>query len=157
MRKLSTSSTNALLAELERDPDIVTFLAYNDFPYKGKYPLPKTEREYWLQISRAKLSASVLARYPALPGGDDLLIMHVHYADDWPWPGDNRRRKVDLPHRKKITQINVRHTWQGSGAKSPFPCKDPGGALDGTEKEAHGCPVLVADTGWNWTVPREKD
>jgi hypothetical protein len=55
-----------------------------------------------------------------------------------------------------ITQINVRHTWQGSGKKPSFPCEDPGGALHGLIKESSGQAVLGANTGWKWTDTKER-
>lgn len=58
-RKLGTSFTDALLDLLEREPDLLTFVAYNDFPCKGRHHLPKAEREYWQKISRGRLSADL--------------------------------------------------------------------------------------------------
>ena len=113
-RKLTPNSVTDLLEELARDPEVAAFCAYNDFPYKGKY----VEREYWLAVSGEKLSSGQLhatARLE-LEGKDGYLILHVHYAGEWPWHEDYRRRKVDCcPHREIITQINIRHTWHGSG------------------------------------------
>ena len=44
-RKLRATSVTALLEELERDPDVAAFCAYNDFSYKGTHATPKAERE----------------------------------------------------------------------------------------------------------------
>ena len=56
--------------------------------------------------------------------------------------------------RSTITQINARHTWDGSsGRKFPKPVQDPGGALDGKWREGHGEPLLgstEAPHGWRW-------
>jgi hypothetical protein len=156
-RKLSFDATAALLEALALDGSIVTFIAYNDFGYKGRYAVPKAEREYWLKISKDKLPTSLREKFPGLLVADDLVIMHVHYEGDYPWPGNPSRPKVPLqPARMVITQINVRHTWQGSGKKPSFPCEDPGGALHGLIKESSGQAVLVADTGWHWKDTKEK-
>jgi len=156
-RKLSFDATAALLEALALDGSIVTFIAYNDFGYKGRYAVPKAEREYWLKISRDKLPTSLREKYPGLLVADDLVIMHVHYEGDHPWPGNPSRPKVPLnPHRMVITQINVRHTWQGGGPLSSYPCEDPGGELHGMIKESSGEPVLVANPGWNWKDSRAK-
>jgi hypothetical protein len=156
-RTLSFDATAALLEALALDGSIVTFIAYNDFGYKGKYAVPKAEREYWLKISRDKLPTSLREKFPGLLVADDLVIMHVHYDGDYPYPGDRSRPRIPLhPHRMVITQINVRHTWQGGGPLSSYPCEDPGGALHGMLKESSGEPVLVANPGWNWRDSREK-
>jgi hypothetical protein len=161
-RKLSFDATAALLEALALDGSIVTFIAYNDFGYKGRYAVPKAGREYWLKISRDKLPTLLREKFPGLLVADDLVIMHVYYEGDYPWPENPSRPKVHLQPpfcaRLVITQINVRHTWQGSGPKPSYPCrlKDLGGTLHGLTKESSGQAVLVADTGWNWTDTKEK-
>jgi hypothetical protein len=156
-RKLSFDATAALLEALALDGNIVTFIAYNDFGYKGRYAVPKAEREYWLKISKDKLPSELCVKFPELKVADDLVIMHVHYDGDYPYPVNRNRPTIPLhPHRMVITQINVRHTWQGAGPLSSYPCEDPGGALHGMLKESSGEPVLKANPGWNWQDSREK-
>ena len=157
-RKLAPSSVEALLDELKRDPGVATFCAFHDFAYKGRHVRPKVEREYWLKLSGTKLLAGGLSaeKLPGLRGADGLIIMHVHYADDHPCPADPRRPKIGIEHRGRITQINMRHTWQSSGPKFPSPCKDPGGGLQGLFREGFGSPVLVDDGGWDWMKPGEE-
>ena len=61
----------SFLQELQRDSNIVTVVAKNDFPYKGRGLQPLIEREYWLRVKRTSLQD------PALAGRDDFIILHV--------------------------------------------------------------------------------
>ena len=109
-RKLGPRGVQAFLAELQRNPGIVTVIAMNDFPYHGKI-----EREYWLRVSRT------LLQDPSLAGGDDFVILHVHYAGEW---RDADSQAAFDRKRELITQINVRHTWDGyTGGKFHRPCR----------------------------------
>ena len=160
-RQFSQPMVTALLDALSRDPDVAMFCAFNDFRYFDKRSNKHlVEREYWLEIVPDALSADTLALNPGLLGSDGLAILHVHYAEKWPWPRD-RSRPVDLtPHRLVITQVNIRHTWHGSGDKFAFSCDDTQGhvtgPLHGKWREGHGEPVLVAGSGWKWTEEAEK-
>jgi hypothetical protein len=136
------------LAELQRDPSIASVLAKNDFPYHGHGPgAPRIEREYWLQVSLSSLASR-----------DGFVILHVHYAGEWKSSDDQATfdRK-----RSTITQINARHTWDGSsGRKFPKPVQDPGGALDGKWREGRGEPLLgstEAPHGWRWREASERN
>ena len=159
-RKLISSSVTALLEVLESNSDVVSFCGYNDFPFKGDHAQAKAEREYWLAVSGEKMSVGKLSaeQVSGIKGADGLLIMHVHYDGNHPCPKDPRRPKIGLrPHREVITQINIRHTWHGSGPKFPAPCKDPGGLLHGLMREGYGQAVLQADGGgWAWSEDSEK-
>ena len=146
-RKFTKLDVQDLLDELQKNPEIASFCAYNDFRYFGRgLPDAQVEREYWLKISRTTNTA--------LPGTDGLAILHVHYAGTWPksdsvYPSEKR---------SQITQINISHTWQGYGLRFYKPCKDPGGELHGKIREKFGEAVLVTDSaGWNWRKPAEKD
>jgi len=90
-RKRDVSS---LFDEVAWDLSIATFCAFSDFPYRGK-----VEREYWLALSRDALSTA----NAGLAGSDGLAILHVHYLEKWPHQGQ----------LKMISQINIRHTWNG--------------------------------------------
>jgi len=138
---LGSSGVKSFLQELQRDSNIVTVVARNDFPYKGRGLQPLIEREYWLRVKRSSL------KDPALAGRDDFIILHVHYAGDW-----NRFDDQATFDRKRstMTQINARHTCDGSGAKFHKPCQDPGGELDRKWREERGTPVLGKTSGLKW-------
>jgi len=136
-REFRKRDVSSLFDEVAWDLSIATFCAFSDFPYRGK-----VEREYWMALSRDALSAA----HAGLAGSDGLAILHVHYLEKWPHQGQ----------LKMISQINIRHTWNGIGDRWYRPCIDPGGALDGKWREAHGEPVVVDESGWNWMNSSQK-
>lgn len=151
LRQLGSSGVKSFLKELQRDPNVATVFAKNDFPYKGHGAHALIEREYWLRVKRSSLQD------PALAGRDEFIILHVHYAGDW-----NRLDDQSTFDRKRstITQINARHTCDGSGPKFHKPCQDPGGELDGKWREERGTPVLgswEAPHGWRWRDPAQRN
>jgi hypothetical protein len=77
LRQLGSSGVKSFLKELQRDPNVATVFAKNDFPYKGHGAHALIEREYWLRVKRSSLQD------PALAGRDEFIILHVHYAGDW--------------------------------------------------------------------------
>ena len=141
LRQLGSSGVKSFLQELQRDSNIVTVVAKNDFPYKGRGLQPLIEREYWLRVKRSSLQD------PALAGRDDFIILHVHYAGDWNRFDD---QATFDQKRSTITQINARHTCDGSGPKFHKPCQDPGGELDRKWREERGTPVLGKTSGLKW-------
>jgi hypothetical protein len=151
LRQLGSSGVKSFLKELQRDPNVATVFAKNDFPYKGHGAHALIEREYWLRVKRSSLQD------PALAGRDEFIILHVHYAGDW-----NRLDDQSTFDRKRstITHINARHTCDGSGPKFHKPCQDPGGELDGKWREERGTPVLgswEAPHGWRWRDPAQRN
>jgi ankyrin repeat protein len=146
LRQLGGSGVKSFLKELQRDPNVATVFAKNDFQYQSLI-----EREYWLRVKRSSLQD------PALAGRDDFIILHVHYAGDW-----NRSDDQATFDRKRstITQINARHTCDGSSPKFHKPCQDPGGELHGKWREERGTPVLgssQAPDGWKWRDPAQRN
>jgi hypothetical protein len=112
-RSLTPIDVADLLQEFERNPEIATIVAYNDFPYTRNNTLtpPEIEREYWVKVDRSSLKNHALA------GHHSFVIFHVHYKGTWVKSDDqtmfDRKRSI-------IAQINARHTWDGRNEAEKF-------------------------------------